>query len=154
MNSELGIVGLGKMGENLSLNALEKKLRVVGYDLKEPSPKLLKAGLEFAHSLEELKAKLSPPRTLFLYVPAGPAVDQLIDQLSQLLEAGDLLVDGGNSYWGDSKRRCERLRQRKIAFVDLGTSGGTSGARHGACFMAGGDEESFQRFLRLSLPKQ
>jgi 6-phosphogluconate dehydrogenase len=82
---------------------------------------------------------------VFLYVPAGPAIDSVIDDLLPHLDAGDIVVDGGNSYWGDSIRRCEWLRTRDIRFVDLGTSGGVDGARHGACFMAGGEKDAIER---------
>lgn len=80
-----------------------------------------------------------------LYVPAGPVVDSLLDDLGGLLEPGDVIADGGNSYWGDSIRRHDRLRERGIQYVDLGTSGGVDGARHGACFMAGGEPEAIER---------
>jgi 6-phosphogluconate dehydrogenase len=89
---------------------------------------------------------------VFLYIPAGAAIDETLDELCSLLEADDIVVDGGNSYWGDSVRRHARARERGIEFVDLGTSGGVSGARHGACFMAGGETEAVARIeavLRL-----
>jgi 6-phosphogluconate dehydrogenase len=82
---------------------------------------------------------------VFLYIPAGPAVDQVIDGLAEKLEPGDIIVDGGNSYWGDSIRRYRRVRDQGRQFVDLGTSGGVSGARNGACFMAGGEAPAIQR---------
>jgi 6-phosphogluconate dehydrogenase len=88
----------------------------------------------------ELK-KLAQPRFVMLYVPAGPLVDKLLDQLTESLEAGDIIADGGNSYWGDSIRRHARLRERGIHFIDAGTSGGPGGALSGCCFMLGGEHE-------------
>jgi len=139
---EFGIVGLGKMGENLSLQALEKGIRVVGNDTKGVSEKLKKAGIVEADHLKDFITALKRPRIVFVYVPAGPVVDDVIDELAEVMEKDDLIVDGGNSYWGDSGRRYKRLRDKKIRFIDLGTSGGTDGARNGACFMAGGEKDS------------
>ena len=79
---------------------------------------------------------------VFIYIHAGPPIDAMIDQLVEVLSPGDIIVDGGNSYWGDSIRRSQRLIESGIHFVDLGTSGGVEGARNGACFMVGGHEEA------------
>jgi 6-phosphogluconate dehydrogenase len=106
---------------------------------------MIEAGLIEVRSYEDLKAELSPPRAVFLYIPAGPPVDEVLDDLAAALDPGDVLVDGGNSYWGDSIRRHSRLKERGIHFVDLGTSGGFDGARNGACFMAGGEREAIER---------
>jgi 6-phosphogluconate dehydrogenase len=141
MNRTFGIIGLGKMGGNLALQALEKGWKVVGYSLSSPPKEMSDKGLQFTNSLEEFKDALSPPRKIFCYIPAGKAIDDLIGKLENFLVDGDVLVDGGNSYWGDSMRRYERLKALKIGFVDLGTSGGVSGARSGACFMAGGEPQ-------------
>lgn len=136
------VVGLGRMGGNLALQALTKGMRVVGYDPHSAGAELVAAGLEAAPDLKTLKARLSPPRIVFVYVPAGPVVDQVLAELCDHLAPGDVIVDGGNSYWGDSIRRHTRLAQRGISLVDLGTSGGVAGARHGACFMAGGEKKA------------
>jgi 6-phosphogluconate dehydrogenase len=140
--NEFGVVGLGRMGGDLVLQALEKDMRVVGSTRKGAPDDMLGAGLVEVGSLEEFKAQLAPPRVVFLYIPAGPPVDQVLDTLAEQLDEGDILVDGGNSYWGDSIRRHRRLKERGIRFVDLGTSGGIEGARNGACFMAGGEWEA------------
>ena len=140
--NEFGVVGLGRMGGDLALQALEKGMRVVGSTRKGAPDEMLGAGLVEVGSLEEFKARLAPPRVVFLYIPAGPPVDQVLDDLAEQLDEGDILVDGGNSYWGDSIRRHQRLEQRGLRFVDVGTSGGLSGARSGACFMAGGQSEA------------
>jgi 6-phosphogluconate dehydrogenase len=140
--NEFGVVGLGRMGGDLALQALEKGMRVVGSTRKGAPDDMLGAGLVEVGSLEEFKARLATPRVVFLYIPAGPPVDQVLDALAEQLDEGDILVDGGNSYWGDSIRRHRRLKERGIHFVDLGTSGGIEGARNGACFMAGGEWEA------------
>jgi 6-phosphogluconate dehydrogenase len=139
---EFGIIGLGNIGGNLARQALGKGLRVVGHERHEPDPALVDAGLEAAASVEALCAKLAPPRRVFLYVPAGAVVDELLAELTQHLQKGDVVADGGNSYWGDSGRRHDRLKKHGLHFVDLGTSGGLPGARSGACFMAGGEPEA------------
>jgi 6-phosphogluconate dehydrogenase len=146
---ELGIVGLGRIGGGIALQALEKGIRVVGYTRGGARGELVQAGLEEVSDPGDFRKALAPRRVLLLYVPAGPAVDQLLDSLAGVLEPGDLLVDGGNSYWGDSIRRHARLRERAIELVDLGTSGGVEGARHGACFMAGGDAAAVDRLAPM-----
>ncbi len=142
---EFGVVGLGKMGGNLSLDALAKGIRVVGYDTIGVNDQLQSAGMVPARGLDGFRALLAAPRAVFLYIPAGPAVDTVIDEMVPQLEQGDIVVDGGNSYWGDSIRRHARLKARGIEFIDLGTSGGVEGARQGACFMVGGEPGPVQR---------
>jgi 6-phosphogluconate dehydrogenase len=130
--NEYGVVGLGRMGGNLARQALEKGIRVVGFTRHGAPENMIEAGLTEVRSYEDLKAQLSPPRAVFVYIPAGPPVDEVLDDLAATLDAGDvLLVDGGNSYWGDSIRRHDRLKERGVHFVDLGTSGGFEGARNG-----------------------
>ncbi|MFQ5873135.1 MAG: phosphogluconate dehydrogenase (NAD(+)-dependent, decarboxylating) [Dehalococcoidia bacterium] len=148
---EFGVVGLGRMGANLALQALEKGIRVVGFDVKKVSEELIRAGMVEIGGLEGFREELSPPRPIFIYIPAGPIVDRVIDDLVPHLDRGDVIVDSGNSYWGDSIRRHRRLSEKAIHFIDLGTSGGVEGARHGACFMAGGDKEAISRVEPLLL---
>ncbi|MFQ3667640.1 MAG: NADP-dependent phosphogluconate dehydrogenase [Fimbriimonadaceae bacterium] len=140
--AHFGIVGLGRIGGRLGLQALAKGYRVAGHDLSGPSEELAAAGLLAADSLSDLVSKLARPRIVFLYVHAGPTVDSVAEELVPLLEPGDIVADGGNSYWGDSRRRAQRLAPTGIRWVDLGTSGGLEGARNGACFMLGGDPEA------------
>ena len=140
--SEFAIIGLGKIGSALARQAIEKGYRVAGFTRHGLPDELIHAGVTPARSIADLSRCLSPPRIVMLYVPAGPAVDEIIGELEAVLSEGDVVIDGGNSYWGDSVRRHQRLHQRGLSFVDLGTSGGVSGARFGACFMAGGDVES------------
>jgi 6-phosphogluconate dehydrogenase len=136
---EFGVIGLGQIGGGLAQQALEKGLRVVGFDTQGASDALKQAGLVELTGPAEFDDQLDPPRVIFLYVPAGPVVDDVICELCPHLEQGDIVVDGGNSYWGDSMRRHTWLAESGIPFVDLGTSGGVAGARTGACFMAGGE---------------
>ena len=146
---QLGIVGLGRMGGGLALQAMEKGIRVAGYTHGEPSAELLEAGLVRVPRLEGLRDVLAAPRTVLIYIPAGKAVDEVLDRLAEVTEPEDVLVDGGNSYWGDSLRRHQRLKARGGRFVDLGTSGGIAGARHGACFMAGGERSAVEQIEPL-----
>jgi 6-phosphogluconate dehydrogenase len=136
----LGIVGLGKMGADLAKNALSKGFDVAGTDTHTVPGDLTKAGLRAASDLKQLAALLTPPRFVILYVPAGPPVDSVLAQLEGLLQRGDIIADGGNSYWGDSIRRHARLKLKDIHFIDAGTSGGPGGALEGACFMLGGED--------------
>jgi 6-phosphogluconate dehydrogenase len=144
VHRELAIVGLGSMGGGLAAQAAEKGMRVVGVDPSGLPDELASLGVVDGGETPELAGKLAPPRVVLLYVPAGPIVDSVLDELAETLDPGDIVADGGNSYWGDSIRRHARLAERDIRFVDLGTSGGLDGARHGACFMAGGDREAVE----------
>ena len=142
---EFGVIGLGRMGGNLARQALGKGMRVVGYDNRPPAPDLTESGLEFIERIADFRVRLPVPRAVLLYIPAGPLIDALLEDLAPHLEPGDVIVDGGNSYWGDSIRRQRRLKQKGIHLVDLGTSGGVEGALRGACFMAGGEREAVAR---------
>jgi 6-phosphogluconate dehydrogenase len=136
-----GVIGLGRMGADLAFNAVDKGFTVAGFDPHADAGEMKKAGIRLADDLAGLVKLLPPPRLVMLYIPAGAAVDDTIAQLIKLLEPGDIIADGGNSYWGDSIRRHERARKSGLHFIDVGTSGGPSGARNGACFMVGGDDE-------------
>lgn len=140
-----GVIGLGRIGGGLALQALGKGYEVVGFDVAGASDELVGAGLTAATGVEDLVSRLPRPRVVFLYIHAGPPVDVELDRLATLLEEGDIVLDGGNSYWGDSKVRADRLAVRGVRFLDLGTSGGLPGARSGACFMAGGDPAAFRQ---------
>ena len=137
-----GIVGLGRMGANLALAAIEHGHEVVGFDAR-PDARL--DGLERAASLDDLVARLPPPRIVLLYIPHGAPTERVCNELARLLAAEDIVVDGGNSHCEDSRRRHALLGGHGIRFLDVGTSGGVSGARHGACFMAGGDPDAYAR---------
>jgi 6-phosphogluconate dehydrogenase len=146
---EVGIIGLGKMGGALALQCREHGWKVAGFTLGGIPADLLDAGVISAGRIADLKNILARPRKIMIYIPAGAAVDHTLNELSQVLEPGDIIADGGNSYWGDSIERHRRLKAAGLHFIDLGTSGGVSGARNGACFMAGGDAEPIRKFEPL-----
>lgn len=137
---QLGIIGLGRIGGGLALQALEKGIQVVGYD-PALDPALVQSGLQPAESLSDLVAQLESPRKILLYIHAGAMVDETLAALAPHLSPQDIVADGGNSYWKNSKDRAEKYKDQ-FHFVDLGTSGGVTGARNGACFMVGGDPEA------------
>ncbi len=138
---ELGIIGLGKIGGNLAKQAIEKNIQVVGKDPEEKS-KLEEMGLEKVENYQEFTEKLSTPRVVYLSLPAGETIDKVIEDLKPHLNEGDVLMDGGNSFFRDSLKRYQNLKEENIHFIDCGTSGGVRGARNGACFMIGGEEEA------------
>ncbi len=139
------MVGLGRMGANLARHAIEKGHQVVGYNLDPaPTQELAAVGLEPAETLPQLVAKLAPPRIVFIYVPHGAPTEAVCQQLKPVLERGDVVVDGGNSHWEDSVRRHALFAESGVRFLDVGTSGGVSGARQGACFMVGGDRDAYE----------
>ncbi len=138
MQLEFGVIGLGRIGGGLAFQALAKGMRVVGRDVAPISEELKQCGIVPSTSLNDLVSKLATPRVIFMYIHAGPPIDTMLEKLCAILSPGDIIVDGGNSYWGDSIRRQKWLHEKGIHLVDLGTSGGVGGARNGACFMAGG----------------
>ena len=143
---ELGMIGLGRMGANMTERLVRGGHRVVGYDLKAESRARVEAiGAVSATSLEGVVAKLALPRTLWLMVPAGDITDATIASLVPLLQAGDAIVDGGNSNYKDTLRRAGMLAERKIDLVDCGTSGGVWGLAEGYSMMIGGDVQSVER---------
>jgi len=147
---KLGIVGLGKMGYNLTLNMMDKGHDVIAYDISQASVEAArKEGIQTAGSLEELCAGLGDGKTVWTMVPAGEAVESVIYGLKCCMGQGDTIIDGGNSHYKDSIRRHDELLERGIGFIDVGTSGGVEGARRGACMMVGGEEEEFKRLEAL-----
>jgi 6-phosphogluconate dehydrogenase len=137
---QLGIIGLGKMGGNLALQANEKKIAVIGKARRKKS-ELEKQGVKVVDDYESFVGFLKHPRVIYLSLPAGPTVDMVLNELIPFLEKGDVVMDGGNSFYLDSIEREKRISQNGIYFLDCGTSGGLEGARYGACFMVGGKEE-------------
>lgn len=143
---KLGIIGLGKMGKNLALNLNAKGHSVVAYDQDSSVyGQLENSGVSTTNSTEELINSLETPRNIWLMVPAGEIVDNLVDSIIPFLQEGDTIIDGGNSNYKDSVRRYGKLKAQGLNFVDVGTSGGISGALNGACTMIGGDPEVFDR---------
>jgi len=142
---KLGFVGLGKMGGNMVQRLLAGGHEIVAYARSEDSIREAESrGAVGARSLEELVAKLSPPRAVWLMIPAGKPVEDTVSQLSGILSAGDVVVDGGNSRFSDSARRATELAARGIGFLDAGTSGGIWGLKNGYCLMVGGKAEHFR----------
>ncbi|BCX17752.1 MAG: 6-phosphogluconate dehydrogenase, decarboxylating [Geminicoccaceae bacterium] len=146
----IGLVGLGTMGRSLALNFRDRGVAVLGYDPGEPARRAAAdAGLALAADPAGLVAGLPPPRCILLMVPAGPAVDAALDELSRHLAPGDVVIDGGNSHWRDSERRAARLAAAGLAFVGAGISGGEEGARFGPAIMIGAEPEAFARVQPL-----
>lgn len=141
----IGIIGLGKMGYNISLNLLKKNYKVTAYDLnRENVSNIEKEGATGAYTIKELIELIPERKVIWLMIPSGHAVDDTIEELIKYLEPNDIVIDGGNSNYKDSLRRYEYLKAKKINFIDCGTSGGTSGALNGACTMIGSEEEPFK----------
>jgi len=143
---ELGMIGLGRMGANMTERLVKGGHRVVGFDPKpEARARAEDKGAESAVSLEALVASLKAPRALWMMVPAGSITDGTVTALLPLLAAGDVLVDGGNSNYKDTLRRSNGAAEKKICYVDCGTSGGVWGLAEGYSMMVGGDEAVVER---------
>ena len=140
---QLGIIGLGKMGGNLALQATEKKIQVIG-KARSKKPELEKQSVRVVTDYESFAGFMKRPRIVYLSLPAGPTVDGVLDDLVPHLEMGDVIMDGGNSFYVDSIEREKKMQEKGIYFLDCGTSGGLEGARHGACFMVGGKKEGIK----------
>lgn len=139
-----GIIGLGKMGYNIGLQMLDKHHDVVAYDLSEEFRESFKGdGGGTASSLQELVDQLPKPRIIWVMVPAGDATDQVLTETASYLDEGDILIDAGNSHYKRTLAHYEALEARGVHFFDVGTSGGISGARNGACLMIGGRKDVF-----------
>ena len=142
----LGMIGLGRMGGNMVRRLVAGLHEVVAFDPKEAArAEAVAAGAEAAASLAELVAKLEPPRAVWLMVPAGQVVDAVLDELAPLLDAGDAVVDGGNSFYKQTLERGGRLAARGVSLLDCGTSGGVWGLAEGYSLMIGGDRAAVER---------
>lgn len=147
---KIGLIGLGRMGFNLALNMRDKGHKVVCFNRsKEKVEEAIKEGLEGTFSIEELVSKLDGRKVVWLMLPAGELIDQMIDKLVPMLNKGDIIIDGGNSNYKDTLRRYENLKSTGIDFVDVGTSGGIDGARNGACTMIGAEDSVFSYIEEL-----
>jgi len=139
---QLGMVGLGRMGAGIVRRLMKDGHRCVGYDVSPDAVKALEAdGAEGATSLEDFVAKLEKPRAVWVMVPAGAITDKTIDALADVLEEGDIVIDGGNTHYIDDIRHAAALREKGIHHVDCGTSGGVWGFERGFCLMIGGEKE-------------
>lgn len=149
MKANIGLIGLAVMGQNLVLNMNDHGFKVVVYNRTTRKVDEFLAGpakdteVQGAYTLEELVGKLEAPRKIMLMVKAGEVVDQYIDMLLPLLDADDIIIDGGNSLFTDSNRRCKYLREHQIKFIGAGVSGGEEGARNGPSIMPGGNRDAW-----------
>jgi 6-phosphogluconate dehydrogenase len=143
---ELGIVGLGRMGANMARRLMKDGHRIVAYDVNPDAVgELAGEGAEGASSLQDLASKLSAPRSVWVMVPAGGITEQTVEDVAAVLESGDAIVDGGNSYYRDDIRRAAMVGEQGIDYVDCGTSGGVFGLERGYCLMIGGPDAAVRR---------
>jgi 6-phosphogluconate dehydrogenase len=148
---QIGFVGLGKMGGNMAHRILrDSDHEVVGWNRTDPEIREAEShGATGASSLEDLVSKLDKPRAVWLMIPAGEPTQSTIEQLYGLLDEGDMIIDGGNSKWTDSKANGEEAARRGFEFVDVGTSGGVWGLEAGYCMMVGGSDEAVGRLAPI-----
>ncbi len=143
---ELGMIGMGRMGSNMVRRLLGGGHRVVVYDpIKEAVAAVVEQGAIGATSVADLAGKLTRPRAVWLMVPSGEPTESTVNALAAELSASDIIIDGGNSNYKDSLRRAAALSEKKLFFLDVGTSGGIWGLKEGYCLMVGGDIEAFHR---------
>jgi 6-phosphogluconate dehydrogenase len=143
---KIGMIGLGRMGLNMVQRLVEGGHEVIGYARHESSRQSAKdKGAKTASSLQDLVDQLSTPRIVWVMVPAGDATEETVAQLAELLHRGDIIIDGGNSYYKDSVRRANDLRSKNIHYLDSGTSGGIWGLKVGYCLMIGGQKNVFEK---------
>ena len=139
------MIGLGRMGMNMAKRLLQGGHSVIAYNrTPNKTDQLVKEGAIGAYSLSEVVEKLSPPRVTWVMLPAGPTVDDHIVQLKEILSPGDIVIDGGNTYYKDDVRRADLLAEKEIKFIDAGVSGGIWGLKVGYCLMIGGEKETYQ----------
>ena len=140
----LAMVGLGRMGANMTRRLLHGGHEVVAHDRdREAALALAREGAEAAESLADAVARLASPRVVWIMVPAGAPTEAVVEELAGLLGAGDVVVDGGNGFFKDDLRRAAELGERGIRYLDVGTSGGVRGLERGYCLMVGGEREAF-----------
>ncbi|MBI2577712.1 MAG: decarboxylating 6-phosphogluconate dehydrogenase [Candidatus Wildermuthbacteria bacterium] len=150
MEKQIGFIGLGKMGQNMVRRLLEKGWTVTVFDQNPEAMRVVQSlGARVSLGVEELVKSLSAPRLVWIMIPSGKPVDEVIDTLLALLENGDTIIDGGNSFYEDSQVRAKRLKAKRINFLDAGVSGGPGGALKGACIMVGGEEEVYKHHENL-----
>src|SRR5262249_20371941 len=147
---QLGMIGLGRMGANMVRRLMAGRHECVVFDLSAENVKGLAAeGATGASSVDDFVTKLKKPRAAWVMVPAGPATEETVMALASRMESGDIIIDGGNSYFKDDIRRSKTLQRTGIHYVDVGTSGGIWGIKRGYCMMIGGKPEVFRRLEPL-----
>ena len=143
---EIGMIGLGRMGGNMVLRLLRGGHHVVAYDPQAEAVQVVaQQGAVGARHVPDLVARLTPPKAVWVMVPSGDPTEATISALADLLSAGDIVIDGGNSNYKDSMRRAAALKMKGIDFLDVGTSGGIWGLTEGYCLMVGGEPDAYQR---------
>jgi 6-phosphogluconate dehydrogenase len=143
---QLGMVGLGRMGGNIVRRLLRAGHTCVVFDVDRAAvDKLVAEGATGATSLDDFVAKLAAPRSVWLMLPHGPITEQHVDAMGDRLKAGDVVIDGGNSFYQDDVRRAAKLAKTGVHYLDVGTSGGVAGLERGYCMMIGGDRAAFER---------
>ena len=143
---QIGLIGLGRMGGNMARRLARGGHDVVAWDRSaEAVAALARESITGAGSLDDFVGRLTPPRTVWVMVPAGDPTEQTVQALGERLQRGDLVIDGGNTYYKDDVRRAKALAPRGIELMDVGTSGGIWGAERGYCLMAGGTADAFAR---------
>jgi 6-phosphogluconate dehydrogenase len=147
---QLGMVGLGRMGAGIVRRLTRDGHNCVGYDVSADAVKALESdGIAGSTSLEEFAAKLEKPRTAWVMVPAGEITSKTISAVAEVFEAGDVIIDGGNTHYHDDIRHAAELREKGIHHVDVGTSGGVYGLERGFCLMIGGEDDVVERLYPL-----
>ena len=143
---QIGVIGLGRMGGNISRRLIKNGHEVVVYDHDAKAiAALSRDGATGVRGLDKLVQQLRPPRAVWVMLPAGKITEDVIGELGKLLAAGDIVLDGGNTFWRDDIRRAKTLKERSIHHVDVGTSGGIWGLERGYCMMIGGDKAIVDR---------
>jgi 6-phosphogluconate dehydrogenase len=147
---QIGVIGLGRMGGNIARRLIQNGHDVVVYDHDEKAiAAVSRDGAAGAAGLDQLVAQLRPPRPVWVMLPAGKITEDVIGQLAKLLSAGDIVLDGGNTFWKDDIRRARMLKERNIHHVDVGTSGGVWGLELGYCMMVGGPNKAVKRLAPI-----
>ena len=147
---QLGMIGLGRMGGNMVRRLMRGGHECVVFDLNPENVKQLEGeGAKGARSLDDFINKLQKPRAVWVMVPAGDATEKTVDMLSKFMSGGDIIIDGGNSYFKDDVRRAKLLAEKGIHYMDVGTSGGIWGAERGYCLMVGGEQASFEHMAPI-----
>ncbi|MEZ5817338.1 MAG: decarboxylating 6-phosphogluconate dehydrogenase [Hyphomicrobiaceae bacterium] len=143
---QIGVIGLGRMGSNIARRLGRGGHQAVVFD-RDPAPirALEDEGAIGADSIAALASKLAPPRSVWVMLPSGETTESAVNELSRLLSPGDTIIDGGNTFWKDDVRRAKALREKGIAYLDVGTSGGVWGLERGYCLMIGGERSAFER---------